>query len=267
MDAILTDETLYSLCEQIVVELMSKYGWQLLGQEELTHIVFMRAQAEDLRTELRVNKVVKNEYSKLLHQACTPRHHKINQAYQELGHYLYSIACRQVDHNKDAEDAVQKALLDIYQALSKNQCRIPGAFLAFSIGKLRGALTWVKRGKELGGEKTISWDSSVATAREVEMKPQSFDDPDAITEENLLAKAMWAELQHKFQAHPRATTQFIAVILKHAFGYSYREISNYLNVQSQEAVYNLLSRGRKKLASNQRFQSLALQILPLRFED
>lgn len=262
------NEELLKLCERIVARLMSRYDWRLLDQADFVRILLERAKAEGIRAESDITRIAKNEYATVLHGACSPKkgnsehRHRHQQAYEELGRYLYDIAYnRRPECPADAQDATQKALLDIYQSLKDNQCRKPGAFLAFSIGKLRGALTWVDRSQRVGGEKPFSLDDDVAMAGEARLREEPSISPEEETERRLLAESVWAELQRKFQKHPRAAQQLEAVILKHAFGCDNQEIATTLGVTSPEAVSSLLSRGKKKLANNQEFQELSTRML------
>lgn len=269
-----TDKELHGLCERIVVELISHRGWRLLEKDDFVSVVYERTKVEGKQTESDITKIAINEYCKALHEACSPpKHpedpHRLNQAYEELSRYLCNIAYNwRPDQPEDAKDAAQKALLDIYQALIDDKCREPGAFLAFSIGKLRGALTWVNRQKEKVGPVSLEYlfttgtqDDESTSAWEPKLREEFSMSPEEETERRLLAEAIWAELQRKFQKHPRATQQLEAVIMKHSLGYKNQEIANSLGVASAEAVYSLLSRGKKKLADNQEFKGLSIQML------
>jgi len=261
------DEELHVLCERVVARLMTRYDWQLLEEDEFLRIVFERAQAEGSVIESVVARVAKNEYALALYDACHPRRNpeplpRHQRGYEELGRYLHDIAChKRPGRIQDAEDATQRALLDIYQALQEDKCRKPGAFLAFCIGKLRGALTSVDRSHKVGGEQPASLDDPTGAAIEPNLVERSATSPDEETERRRLAEAVWTELLRKFQKHPKAVQQLKAVVLKHMHEYSNQEIGAKLGIASAGAVSTLISRGRKKLENNQEFRELAFQML------
>ena len=265
------DEELHELCQRIVLDLICRYGWHLIDENIYVDTVVERARAVNAQTKSRIQGIAKNVYSNTLYTACRAEDEpalgrELNQAYEELGHYLYNIAqYSQPERPEDAKEATQKALVDIYQALRDDECRSPDAFLAFSIWRLRGALTHFARSKKVGGNEPFSWDQMVSRGRDsysaTELEPCLREEPllaspEAKTEQNLLAEAIWDELQHKHKKHPRATHQFQAVIMKHAFGYENQEIAETLGVPSTGAVSSLIFRGKEKLANNRRFQEL-----------
>lgn len=269
--AMMTDEELHGLCQRVVLELMHKYGWHLIDEDDFVDIVVERANAVNAQTESGIQDIVKNVYSNTLHTACKGDEgsglcDERNQAYEELGHYLYNIAhYSRPERPEDAKEATQKALVDIYQALRDDECRSPDAFLAFSIWRLRGALTHVARSKKVGGNEQFSWDQLLSGGREsdssTEREPRLREEmllasPEEKTEQNLLAEAIWDELKQKHKKHPRATHQLQAVFMKHALGYENQEIAEALGAPSTGAVSNLIFRGKEKLANNRRFQEL-----------
>ncbi len=266
------NQELRERCEQVVVELTSRYDWRLLAPDTFVRIVLERAQdaacpSQGQPTKAAIAQIVKNEYALTLYDACRPRagaEHlsRLRRGYEELGRYLYDIAYHKCSgRSQGAEDATQKALLDIYRALSNDQCRAPGAFLAFSINKLRGALTWVERSHRVGGKTPLALDDAATGPTVFRATEDPAASPAGQINQQLLSEAIWAELQHKYQKHPRATQQLTAVILRHAFDYSIQEIAEALNSKSAGTVSTLLSRGKKKLANNQEFRELAIQML------
>lgn len=270
----LSSEQLCELCALTVTKLILKNNWHLWEKNDYIHTVCKRAEAEGVYTKSGISKIAKNEYSQVLYDACTPSsdlkgHQRIDQAYQELGHYLYRIACYQrPDSPEDVKEATQRALVAVYRSLLASKCRNPGAFLAFSIGKLRGALTEIGRGKRLGLGALIPLSQIVADDQDRDpvieqgaaFGQESFLSPEHEVERAVLAEEIWAELEHKFQVHPRAVDQLRAVIMKHAFGYSNSEVAQALEVSSPEKVSSLLIRGKRKLESNAGFQQLATRM-------
>lgn len=267
----ISDAELHGLCHRIVLELISRYGWHIIPEDDFVVTVVGRARAVNAQTESRVQRIAKNVYSNALYLACRAGEgpeasQALNQAYEELGRYLYDIArYRQPDHPEDAEEATQRALMDIYQAVRSDKCRTPDAFLAFCIWRLRGALTHVARSKGLGGKRALSWDRLVSGTGEddlpAEREPSLRVKPGANSPENvarrqLQAEAVWAELRRKYKKHPRATKQLDAVILKHAFDCQNEQIADTLGVASTGAVSSLINRGKKKLEKNQQFREL-----------
>lgn len=260
-------EDLRALCGRVVARLMARYDWRLLEEDDFVRVVLERAQAEGLCTEPAIARVAKNEYALVLYDACHPRRNpghlpRHQRGYEELGRYLYDIAYhRRPGRIQDAEDATQRALLDIHQALQDDKCRKPGAFLAFCIGRLRGALTWVDRSHKVGGEPPASLDDPAAAAGEPDLVEGSAASPDEEAERRLLGEALCTELWRKFQRHPKAVQQLEAVIMKYVDDCSNQEIGVTLGIASVGAVSTLISRGKKKLENNREFRDLAVQML------
>jgi RNA polymerase sigma factor (sigma-70 family) len=225
--------------------------------------VYERAKAESAHTSKALTRIAKNEYAKRLYDACLPsrdagQRAQLERAYQELGRALYRSAYRWLqDDPLEAEAAAQRAIARVYTGMLNDECRNPGAFMAFALGKLRGEITRGYREAKKGPHRILSFsemssgdeDTEEALDRKL-VDPEAVVSPEQEAERALLAEALWDELSHKFRIHPRAESQLRAVILKHAWEYSNKEIAQILGVDSSKKVSDLIARGKKKLADN-----------------
>ena len=255
------------MCNEVVVELQAKYDWQLLSADEFGRIILGRARLEDVQAKGGIKNIAKNVYALILYEACHTEDNPQSQrrAYLELSHYLYNIAqSKRPDAPQDAQDATQLAVQRIAQAISKDEIREPGAFLAVGINWLRAAWTTIDRQRRIGDQEPDSWEEiteervedDTATDWEPILAEESLVVIDKTIELRQLAWELAAEIRRKFQIHPRAMRQLQAVLLRLAFNYSLEEIAEMLGVDNNNAVAAVVARGKKKLKNNQELQEL-----------
>ena len=127
-----TNET---ACRRVVQELIEKYAWALLQEDELVELVLSSVSPDASQAEL--NRLTRHHYTIILYEACRqdqdlPRRER---AYRELFRYLYRAAYNRWPEL--AEDATQRALALVYEQI--DHCRDTGTFLAFALWKLRHA--------------------------------------------------------------------------------------------------------------------------------
>jgi len=141
-----TDTALCLDSRHIVRDLIRKYGWALLSEDELVELVLGPAEAGIPPTE--VKRLAKHHYAIAMYEACRQAEDqgRREQGYGELSRYLFRAAYNRWPEL--AEDATQRALLLVYEQIEC--CRSPGTFLAFALNKLRHAFKqeWRARGKE-----------------------------------------------------------------------------------------------------------------------
>jgi RNA polymerase sigma factor (sigma-70 family) len=141
-----TDTALCLDCRHIVRDLISKYGWALLSEDELVELVLGSVESGIPPTEAK--RLAKHHYAIAMYEACRQDkdHDRREQGYYELSRYLFRAAYNQ--WSELAEDATQRALLLVYEQIER--CRSPGTFLAFALNKLRHAFKQEQRarGKE-----------------------------------------------------------------------------------------------------------------------
>lgn len=137
-------EELERQCRVAVDQLVARYQWQLLEQDELVQRTLrqMRAGAAD-----RLINAAIGAYCAALHAACSGAEGPLrqNRAYEELAKYLYSLTCmRFADLAPEVrEDITQSALERIFKSFDR--CREPVAFLAFAAQHLLDAVRVARR--------------------------------------------------------------------------------------------------------------------------
>lgn len=138
------DVTLLQRCRRIARELIGRYGWKLLAEDNLMEALLKRVQKEIPQAELR--QLAFNEYSQALYQACRQSEDTAQreQGYRELFDYLLGSAYNRWPEL--AEDVTQRALILVYEQIER--CQEPGAFLAFAMFKLLQAAKEEQRDKD-----------------------------------------------------------------------------------------------------------------------
>jgi len=214
-------------CRWVARDLIGKFGWHLLSEEEFT----VRAVAT-LAEKPRMSpaQACLNVYSRTLYNACQDVRQQ-EQAYMELHYYLYRIAySRRPDL---AEDATQKALLLVYEQI--DTCRSPDTFLRFAQWKLRQALTDIgRKGRKFSPDplELEEWREDPSARTEMQRIETAVDMSDCI-------RTAWEE-------HPRAHDQLRAVVWKYMYGLSNQEIAAVLGKKPAQ-VYMLIFHGKKLL--------------------
>lgn len=237
-----------------VAKLLERHQWRLLPRDE-----FARRTAAQVAAGLASDpqRAAVGVYSLALHSACSGSEGQQRRelAYTELHRYLYDAA--RARYPAIADDVTQSALERICIAFER--CRQPIAFLAFAFQHLLDAARALRR---QDGHTPHSLD------RDEEAQPaQSLADTQAQPSEQLLDQERRSELKRSAEAflqeHPRASQQLAALWLKHIEGLDDGTISSKLGV-SVDSVYVLRSRAVKKLRSDPRWRSLAVEfgILP-----
>ncbi len=144
------------VCQRIVRNLIEKYDWALLQEDDLVELVLGSIQSEASPAE--VERLAKHRYTITLYEACwqTEDMERRERGYSELFHFLFRAAYNR--WSDLAEDATQRALVLVYEQIGR--CRSPGTFLAFALNKLRHAFQQEQRarGIELSLEE-IGWSS------------------------------------------------------------------------------------------------------------
>jgi RNA polymerase sigma factor (sigma-70 family) len=245
-------------CSAIVQELMEDNDWHLLTEDAFVQAVLERVPPERSNEPGQLRKWCINTYCRqALHPACRGAlgEQKRNRGFEELATYLHRLAHRKWP--QIAEDAVQEALVTVYDRVE--QCRNPGAFLAFAIQQLRDAakkLSKVETRKlsldELLKYGDISADKAVGMAEE-----EGVEDAALYAD---LKRQVAARIEQVRQQNPRAHRQLDAVWLRYFRELSNAEIATVLKT-TPENVSVLINRGLKKLRKNKQLWDLAEEIL------
>jgi len=148
-----TDDTASRLaCRRVVRELIERYDWNLLPEDDLVESVL--GAAEPGASPAGLEKQAMHHYTAALYEACrqTEDPERRERAYGELFRCLFRAAYNRWPDL--AEDATQRALLLVYEQIDR--CRSPGTFLAFALYKLQHAFQQEQRvrGNEWHGEGT-----------------------------------------------------------------------------------------------------------------
>ena len=126
----------------VVHDLIEQYGWTLLTEEELLERM-LNAQPDASPDQ--VGRLAERQYTIALYEACRQQRDRDlrERGYRELHSLLYRTADRRWPEL--AEDAAQRALVLVYEQIDR--CRDPGAFVAFTLFKLRHALKQERRAR------------------------------------------------------------------------------------------------------------------------
>jgi RNA polymerase sigma factor (sigma-70 family) len=237
-----------------VAKLLERHQWRLLQRDE-----FARRTAAQVSAGLASDpqRAAVGVYSLALHTACSGSEGQQRRelAYTELHRYLYDAA--RARYPAIADDVTQSALERICIAFER--CRQPIAFLAFAFQNLLDAARALRR-QDSHTPHSLDRDEEA-------LPDQSLTDVQAQPSEQLLDQERRSELKRSAEAflqeHPRASQQLAALWLKHIEGLDDGTISSKLGV-SIDSVYVLRSRAVKKLRSDPRWRSLAVEfgILP-----
>jgi len=232
-----SDPAFHQICRCLVRDLIERYEWALLSEDDLVDLVLSSARPGTSPDEL--ERVAKHHYTRVLYEACRqsddPRRRE--RAYRDLHRYLYRAAYHRWPEL--AEDATQRALMLVYEQIDR--CREPGTFLAFALWKLRHAFQQEQRARRL-----VQDDEVLA----VEMERRHASPPSARKEilrderVSLLVKAL-CEL-----SDPRKRQ---AIALKYFSDLSDAEIGQRLDV-SVSYVRVLRHRGIKELRGDGRLR-------------
>jgi RNA polymerase sigma factor (sigma-70 family) len=136
------DRDAYPACQRIVQDLIAKHRWTLLEPDELVERVLRSAPAG---SDAQMAAWAKHHYSAALYEACrqTENTDRCERGYDELARMLYRAAYNRLPEL--AQDITQNTVATIMEQI--HLCRNPGTFVAFALGKLRGASTEALRNK------------------------------------------------------------------------------------------------------------------------
>ena len=247
-------------CSAIVRELMADNEWQLLSEDAFVDAVLNRMPLQHTVDREQFRKWGINTYCRhALYPACLGVHGRQKQArgYAELAIYLYRLAHR--NWSPVAEDAAQEALVMLYDKVE--DCRNPGAFLAFAIQKLRDA-AWKCMRRD-------SREESLDALLEQDFYDhiKAGEDAETTGAKEPEEAALYADLKHQVadqikqvrQQNPRAHRQIDAVWLRY-----FRELSNEEIAEVMETtpanVSVLIHRGLEKLRADEPLLEMAEEI-------
>jgi RNA polymerase sigma factor (sigma-70 family) len=248
-------------CRVVVDQLLGRYEWGLLRPDELVRRAMLRARAGLADG---ISSAIIGAYCVVLHQACSGVEGaaRQNQAYAELGRYLYSIACQRYgDLSFQArEDAVQSTLEHILAVF--HNCREPAAFLAFATFILRDAARAARRRERRPTESLDEhWPENAD-----EMPIAVLDDQSQPLEHVLAGErrgAIEQLLQEFLDDHPRASQQVAILRMSWIDDVDDEVVGQKLGI-SLNSIYVARSRIIKTIQSEPKWQARAdeLGILP-----
>lgn len=131
-------------CQQVVRDLMQRYEWALLSEDELATRVWAAFQAET--TPATLEQLITGQYAAIMYEACQQTEHpaRRERGYQELFRFLYRAAYKRWP---DLTDMVaHRGLMLVHQQLDR--CYSPATFFGFAFNKLRQAFTEEQRARE-----------------------------------------------------------------------------------------------------------------------
>jgi RNA polymerase sigma factor (sigma-70 family) len=240
-------------CSDAVKALLQRHSWQLIDEKECTRraIVIMRAGSITDPT-----RAAMNAYTLVMYNACSGAEgsQRRNLAYRELHRFLFDHACQRCADV--AEDATQRAIIRVYESF--NDCRKPGAFLAFALQRLRDAVKAIRRHERRPSQ-------SLERSFGDDLIPLGDLLPDTsqpAMDEQIIAVDLQARIQQVYTEfrlrHPRAGKQLDALWLKYIDGLDDLAISRQLGTTTAN-VHVLRCRAIKKLNNDPQWRTLAAE--------
>jgi DNA-directed RNA polymerase specialized sigma24 family protein len=241
-----------ALCPEVADRLLSRYGWRLLGCEELARRAATHLSA-GVATDAR--RAVIHAYCLALYDACSGREGRERQdlGYTELHRYLYDSA--RARYADVCDDATQRALEHIFASFDR--CRQPGAFLAFALQHLLDAARAVRRheawhGPSLSTPTVENGDGELGDLLPDPRQP----DPVVTTLDDERRARLERYANDYLRAHPRAKDQLAALWLKYIEGLDDEAIGRRLG-KTVNNVYILRSRAVARLQSEPGWRAFA----------
>jgi DNA-directed RNA polymerase specialized sigma24 family protein len=239
-------------CREAADRLLARYGWCLLGREELTRraeVHLSAGVAADAR------RAAIHAYCLALYDACSGRGGRERQerGYAELHRYLYDSA--RARYPDVCDDATQRALEHIFASFDR--CRQPGAFLAFALQHLLDAARAVRRqeawrGPSLSLPAVEDGDQELGNLLPDPRQP----DPVAAALDDERRARLARHAADYLRAHPRARDQLAALWLKYIEGLDDEAIGRRLG-KTVNNVYILRSRAVARLQSEPGWREFA----------
>ena len=223
------------ICEDTVRKLIAENDWRLLDEQTFVSRLLDKAQNLTNLTSPKLRKHATNIYCSVLYRACLgdEGRGRQNRGYTELHRYLY----RSAFHKRPdlAEDAAQEAIQITYEKI--DQCREPGAFLAFANYKLMHALGRVQR---------ASADVPITMPLEEFVEVIAVHNPTELPEDEAARRELCAQLLEAISQLPDQQKRMV-VTLRYFGDYSDKEIAARLGI-SDNNVRVLRNRAMKHLS-------------------
>lgn len=246
-------------CNAVVRRLIERHGWSLIDEADFSARVLARAQSEDVAPDGdAIKSLAINLYCEELYDACCSAGQRREQAYSELARYLYDRANYKYGDPEMARVITHDAIILLSEQL--DNCRKPGAFLAFAMLKLWNAATTYFRKRDRRQERTESLPEEHPEERSSVYARPTSETPEATVIDAAMSEALLARLEEIFCEAPRARRQLRAVFLKFLYGHSDGEIADALDTKVSN-VYVLRSRGLKRLRADPALRQLADDVL------
>ncbi len=152
-----SDSDLHLLCRRIVRDLIKKYNWTLLSENELVKLVLTSIESKTSSNELK--RLAKHHYNIALYEACRQvvDRDRCEQGYRELHRYLFRMAYNRWPDL--AEPVTQRAVTIIYDKIS--DCQRPATFSGFAYFKLLQAFKDHIRGRSK--DLPLEWLDQIST--------------------------------------------------------------------------------------------------------
>lgn len=252
-------DPLHEQSRVVVRRLIERHGWSLIDEADFSARVCERARATDAPAEEdAITPLAINLYCKVLYRACCSRGRRRERAYTELARYLYERAQYKYDDPEMARAITHDAIILISEQL--DNCRKPGAFLAFAMLKLWNAATTYFRRRDRRRDRTEALSEEHPEERSPAYATPPSASPEAMVVDAATVDAVLVRLEEIFRETPRARNQLRAVFLKFLHGYGDGEIAEGLDTNVSN-VYVLRSRGLKRLRKDPVLRRLAQELL------
>ena len=240
----------------VVRQLIERHDWRLLNEVEFAHRLSVRASEQSPTHTEALTKPAINIYCEVWHAACGEQGEQRTRAYTELARFLYDRAIHKYREPDIAQEIVHDAVILVYEQLEN--CRKPGAFMAFAMLKLWNAATtyFRKRDRARNLEEMLVVPENISSL--ISAGGASGAPERAVLDADQ-SRSILNRLEAVMQESPRGQKQLQAVYLKYLYALSDREIAEYLDTDVNN-VHVLRSRGMKRLRQDVQLRRLANEI-------
>lgn len=252
----MSDDLLYSKCQRVIHDLLGKYAWKLLKEEEWVGRLYARALAEQVQTVAQLEKLAVNIYALELFDACGSTGERCERGFREISKFLFRLASGLYgDLDAEAHEIiVQDALARIYVGLGK--CKSPGAFLLFCQLRLQHAVDAYRREQKRWNKQDPLPDDEDEDTKTKKELIQPANLPEVSLQDCVeLRKQELRRFQELFQRFPKAQRQLLAVYYVYYMKLDREAVVDKLATTTKNLDV-LLSRGRVKLGTDEEFVSL-----------
>ena len=250
-------DPLHEECRQVASKLLSRFGWSLLTETELTDKLLERVRLEQVIGVGKLPNLALNIYSTTLYDACTSDGFKREQGFKEVGNYLFRAISNHYP-KEIGETIVFDALVRIWQGI--DTCQSPGTFIRFCLYRLQNASTDYLRGQARLDKAEALPEENTHDPDETPSVPPALVQAENLPEIDIdecgkLRQQIYDEFMKLYQKYPKAKQQLTVIYHVYLMELNVKEVAEKLGTTSKR-IHELLSLGRGRVRADLEFVSL-----------